>query len=159
MYKRQSEEVRNFKADPAKEMRRHFPTLESVIGSFRVCPGHEAYTTRYYRLDPAGLRRTVLAADAYQSVNPANGVGISKCLTDARVITDCLPHWLEQKVGAIDTERYYRDARKQRIDDEALRRWRWATESSTSRSLVTRVKRLRIATSMAVRRKLKNLKS
>ena len=146
-----SDEVRQTKADTLRKIRELFPDIDRRLGPFEICTDIQAYTTRYYRLAAEHLHRTVIVGDAYQSVNPANGVGLSKCLTDSQVVFDLLPRLLESSSSLLDLEQYYADSRKQRIDDEARDRWRWTSESTTSRSLKTRLKILKRGASERLR--------
>ena len=86
-----NERVRSIRADALIEVQKLFPNLESRIGPFRISSKVQTYTTRYYRQTPEHLHRTVLVGDAYQSVNPANGMGLSKCLVDAEALVNLLP--------------------------------------------------------------------
>jgi len=143
--------VRRLKVDMHSELRALFPDLERRIGAFDICTAVQSYTTRYYRMNGNSLRRVVLVGDACQSVNPANGVGLSKCLTDAQVLLELMPQLLNSPDDPIDLHAYYGDARKIKVDNEGLNRWLWANESTTSRSLKTRLKRSRIYAAGPVR--------
>lgn len=146
------EQARKLKHDMSQEIRKLFPNVEAHIGPFRISSEIESYSTRYYRHDANHLTRTVLVGDAFQSVNPANGVGLSKCLTDAQTLLDALPQTLERPSARIDLNAYYGSPRKREVDLTALRRWRWANELATSQSLRTKFKKVRIASRGRVRR-------
>ena len=146
------EQARKVKRDVSQEIRTLFPNIEAHIGRFRIGSEIESYTTRYYRQDADHLTRTVLVGDAFQSVNPANGVGLSKCLTDARTLLDALPRTFEEPSARMDLNAYYGSARKREVDDTALRRWRWANELATSQSLRTKFRKGRSAASGRLRK-------
>lgn len=150
-----SDPVRSFKTDPTQGLLTHFPSLENQVGSFRISSNVENYTTRYYRVNTEHLQSVVLVGDAYQSVNPANGVGISKCLTDIQVLLEKLPNLLDERSRRAALDDFYRDRRKLDTDREGVRRWRWAYESATSQSLLTRLKRFRIGASARIRNQVR----
>ncbi|KPK35715.1 MAG: hypothetical protein AMJ65_17195 [Phycisphaerae bacterium SG8_4] len=139
------EHARKLKLDVSKEIRKLFPNIETHIGPFRISSEVESYSTRYYRHDVSHLTRTVLVGDAFQSVNPANGVGLSKCLTDAQALLEKLPRLVEEPSAGVDLKAYYGSPRKREVDCAALKRWRWANELATSQSLRTQFKKIRVA--------------
>ncbi|MBT8083809.1 MAG: hypothetical protein HKN35_09485 [Woeseia sp.] len=128
---------------PMTELYRLFPTMERRIGAMHYASEVQAYTTRYYRLNAEHLNRIVLAGDAYQSVSPATGVGLSKCLVDAQVLVDLMPTLAESSSAQVQIKNYYQDTRKTRIDDIALKRWQLVNELATSQSLRTKLKILK----------------
>lgn len=138
-----SDAVRAFRGDPLGELRRLFPDLESRIGPFNIATQVQSFTTRYYRQDCSHLKSVVLVGDAFQSVSPATGVGISKCLTDAQALLSLLPRLLDGPAVRLNPNDYYENRQKIRIDEEALGRWEWANESASSQSLITAAKRLK----------------
>ncbi len=148
-----SDAAKQLKADPLGEIARLFPGHAGRIGSLEMSSDLQAYTTRYYRMNVQHLARTVLMGDAFQSVSPATGMGLSKCLVDVQVLAGLLPRLLEDSRALVPLDEYYRDERKTQTDDEALQRWRWENEASTSRSLVTQLKKLRLYASAAIRSK------
>ena len=135
------EQARKLKHDVSQEIRNLFPNIEAHVGPFRVSSDIESYSTRFYRHDATHLTRTVLVGDAFQSVNPANGVGLSKCLTDARTLLELLPRTFEAPSALMDLNAYYESPQKREVDDTALRRWRWANEVATSQSLRTKFRK------------------
>ena len=149
-WEQSNERVRKLKSDTAQELQEMFPGLDAHVGPLRLCSKVDSYSTRYYRLDSDHLVRTVLAGDAFQSVNPANGIGLSKCLTDAQSLLGLLPELSKSGSSAVDLAAYYRDPRKREVDHSALKRWRWANELATSQSLGTRIKKLRCAASARI---------
>jgi 2-polyprenyl-6-methoxyphenol hydroxylase-like FAD-dependent oxidoreductase len=153
-----NEQTKQFKANTPREIRRLFPDLDSRIGQFEICSEVQAYTTRHYRFDSGHLRRIALVGDACQSVSPANGVGLSKCLTDAKALLDLLPGLLASRTAHVDLASYYRNERKRHFDREALQRWRWSTESATSQSLKTKIKKLRFGVSAMISKNVTKLR-
>ncbi len=147
--------VRNMKSETETELARWFPDMTNIIGPFRVSAEAESYSTKYYRHAPPAGTRIAVVGDAFQSVNPANGVGLSKCLTDVTVLTELLSNAASSDV---DLSNYYSDPRKLSVDAEGLKRWRWAMESATSTSISTRLRRLRINVSSRARNLLRKLR-
>lgn len=147
-----SEQTGKLKSDVSRELRRVFPTLDAHIGPFRISSRVESYSTRYYRCEADHLFRTVLVGDAFQSVNPANGIGLSKCVTDAQTLLNLLPGMVEDSSSHFDLDAYYKNPRKCEVDRVALQRWRRTSELATRRSLRTWLKRLRITTRAWVKR-------
>ena len=138
-----SKRVRNLKSGMSQELRKLFPSLEAQVGPISVCSKVDSFSTRYYRLDANHLDHTILIGDAFQSVNPANGVGLSKCLTDAQTLLTLLPELSKTASSFVDLAAFYRDLRKRKIDNVALKRWRWTNELATSQSLRTKIRKLR----------------
>lgn len=150
-WKPSDEQARRLKLDVSRELRKLFPNIETHIGPFRISSEVESYSTRYYRYDIDHLTRTVLVGDAFQSVNPADGVGLSKCLTDAQALLDALPKVYEEPSARMDLKSYYESPRKREVDRTALERWRWSNELATSQSLRTKFKKIRVAARGRVR--------
>lgn len=147
-----SEATREFKADPLGELARFFPDLDDRIGPIRLTSEVQAFMTRYYRIDSEHLHGMVLLGDAFQSVSPATGVGLSKCLVDVQVVVDMLPQLLEDPAARLDLSKYYRDEGKLQSDDLAMGYWQWANESATSRSVTTRLKAVKHRVSPVIRK-------
>jgi 2-polyprenyl-6-methoxyphenol hydroxylase-like FAD-dependent oxidoreductase len=138
--------------EPRKELERLLPGLSNVLGDFVVQGRVEACRIDLYRLKDCMRPGVVMVADAYQSVCPSSGMGLSKVLTDVDVLcNDCIPRWFATPGLDVDKlAHFYSDRRKQQVDDEALNRavrsrrvatdtsfrwqarriisqWRWAT--------------------------------
>jgi 2-polyprenyl-6-methoxyphenol hydroxylase-like FAD-dependent oxidoreductase len=150
-WEQSNERVRKLKSATSEELRNLFPSLDSHVGPLRVSSKVDTYSTRYYRLEADHLARTVLAGDAFQSVNPANGVGLSKCLTDTQTLLALLPELSRTASSSVDLAAYYRDPRKCEVDYKALKRWRWSNELATSQSVQTKMKKLQFATTARVK--------
>jgi 2-polyprenyl-6-methoxyphenol hydroxylase-like FAD-dependent oxidoreductase len=138
-----SNNVRNFRKNPLLVMDRLFPSMRSAISSFQLTSPLQVYTTNYYRQNCDHLKSTVVVGDAYQSVSPATGVGISKCLTDASVLLRAIQISPGEQFKSIDLRAFYNDPLKREVDDRALHRWAWANESATSRTARTNLKKIK----------------
>ena len=148
-----SPESKRLRSDTKPTLLRYFPWLEDRIGPYRLSTKTQVYTTYYYRQRSDRLKNVVLVGDAYQSVSPATGVGLSKCLADTQALLELMPALRQGSARGLEFAPFYANPRKRSVDDNALARWRWANEFSTSRSLVTTLKKLkrRLADSRARR--------
>jgi 2-polyprenyl-6-methoxyphenol hydroxylase-like FAD-dependent oxidoreductase len=138
-----SSEARAFRKAPLDALNELFPFLEDRVGTFRISSPVQVYTTRYYRQDCSQLRRTVLVGDEFQSVAPATGMGITKCLTDSLALLKTVRRFAGAKPGSIELRDYYASPDKVFVDDSARAQWRWANESATSQSLKTNLKKIK----------------
>jgi len=138
-----SNNARDCRSNPLLIMDRLFPRLRDTIGHVQLVSQVQAYTTNYYRQKCDHLKSAVVVGDAYQSVSPATGVGISKCLTDASVLLRAIVMPPGQPFNSVDLNSFYDDPLKREVDDGALRRWAWANESSTSQTMRTSLKKIK----------------
>jgi 2-polyprenyl-6-methoxyphenol hydroxylase-like FAD-dependent oxidoreductase len=136
-------EAKEFRSNPLAELHGLFPHLSGRIGSFRLTSALQVFTTHYYRHDCSHLKSAVLVGDEFQSVSPATGMGLSKCLTDSLALLQVTPHLLGRKNGRLDLQLFYDNNEKRRVDDAARHKWEWANETATSRSLKTKLKKLK----------------
>ena len=125
------------------ELRRYFPMLEKRICPFRLSTKVQAFTTYYYQQSKNHLHNVILVGDAYQSISPATGVGLSKCLCDVQALMELLQNFSADRAVDLDCALFYQNPIKRQVDDNAYHRWHWANESSTSRSIGTIFKRLK----------------
>jgi 2-polyprenyl-6-methoxyphenol hydroxylase-like FAD-dependent oxidoreductase len=79
----------------------------------------------------------VLIGDAFQSVCPATGTGLSKVLTDVqRLCRGHVPGWLETPgMGAEKIAAFYRDPEKTSSDRRSLQMAEHRRRAATDRSL------------------------
>jgi len=132
--------AKRLRTETLAELRARFPGLVERIGPFRISSKVQVFTTHYYRQSVSHLNSVVLVGDAYQSVSPATGVGLSKCLSDVQSLLGLLQDKSASSLAGMDNDAFYLKTTKRRVDDNALQRWRWANESSTSRSFMTVLK-------------------
>ena len=145
-------DTREMVKSPDATLRKVLPGLDAVIGDFTISGRVEPYRIDLYRMKDCARPGVLLLGDAYQSVCPSTGMGLSKVLTDVDVFcTELAPAWFKtpgMPVAKIDE--FYRSARKRDVDDRALsaalsgrrqivdrspiwqvrrwiRDWRWAT--------------------------------
>ena len=133
-------EARAFRRDPIASLRRYFPVLDDAVGPMALSSTPQLVTTEYYRQNTDHLTSTVLVGDEYQSVSPATGMGISKCVTDAEVLTGLLPQLVKDPSARLDLSAFYNDPRKQVVDEKAHSSWAWSNNVSTDRSMGMRFK-------------------
>jgi 2-polyprenyl-6-methoxyphenol hydroxylase-like FAD-dependent oxidoreductase len=144
--------TRSMVKDPVATLGHVLPGMDAVIGDYVVEGRVEPFRIDLYRMQDCALPGVVLLGDAYQSVCPSTGMGLSKVLTDVDVLcNDLAPRWFATPgMGRDKTAELYADARKRKTDDRALkaaldgrhqivnrspiwqlrrvvRDWRWAT--------------------------------
>jgi 2-polyprenyl-6-methoxyphenol hydroxylase-like FAD-dependent oxidoreductase len=115
--------VREMLRQPVTVLQRVLPGLAPVVGRYGVPGKVEVFNIDLYRMRDCLLPGVVLLGDAFQSVCPSTGMGMSKVLTDVNVLCNaCLPGWLSS--GAIGPEQlaaFYAHPGKAAIDDRAMR--------------------------------------
>jgi 2-polyprenyl-6-methoxyphenol hydroxylase-like FAD-dependent oxidoreductase len=106
--------VQAMRRDPAATLRPAMPGLTRVTGPWRASSLVTTRVIDLYTANPPGYPGIVLIGDAFQSVCPATGTGLSKVLTDVEVLCGTyLQCWLEGgAVTARETAEFYGDARK-----------------------------------------------
>jgi len=140
---------------PDEVLHQVLPGMERVIGDYRVRGRVEPFRIDLYRYSDAARPGIVFLADAYQSVCPTTGMGMSKVLTDVDVLCHhCVPHWMQ--AGRVDeamVEAFYAHPLKQDVDaralKHALRGRRIATEDTLPARLRRAVRNWRWATGVA----------
>jgi 2-polyprenyl-6-methoxyphenol hydroxylase-like FAD-dependent oxidoreductase len=123
--------------DPmAKQLRDHtlatlvnlFPKLCDFTGEIELDSRIQSVPTNYYRVTGYRVPGVVLVGDAFQSVSPATGSGLSKVLTDVECVIDCfLSRWKDyESISARDVMSYYRHREKRGCDRRSLQSWYYA---------------------------------
>ena len=114
--------VRSFHDDAAGQLRRLFPRLERVIGPYEVVSKVEARPIDLWVTEAPARAGVVLAGDAFQSVCPSTGSGLSKVLTDVAALATLVPEWLATPgMPATKIEAFYAHPNKQAVDASSLR--------------------------------------
>lgn len=114
-------EVDRFQKDPTAELLRTFPHLTRFTGSFRVIGRIEMGPADLYRAEGYLQPGLVLIGDAFQSVCPTTGTGVSKVLTDVQVLCSCIPDWLRSAgMGTDKLVGFYQHPRKVACDRSSL---------------------------------------
>lgn len=117
-------DTREMVKDPTASLHRLLPGLDQVVGPYCLSSKIEAFRIDLYRMDAIAFPGVVVIGDAYQSVCPSTGRGLSKVLTDVDVLCNqCAPAWRgHDRIGADMTGALYRNASKVAVDDDALHR-------------------------------------
>jgi 2-polyprenyl-6-methoxyphenol hydroxylase-like FAD-dependent oxidoreductase len=116
--------TREMVKEPTAVLRRLFDGLENIVGAYRVTGKVEPFRIDLYRMDAVSSPGVVVVGDAFQSVCPSTGRGLSKVLTDVDVLcNECIPAWWgKSELGAELLADFYRHPRKVEVDAEALTR-------------------------------------
>lgn len=138
-----SSKALQFKQRPIESMNEIFPVFEEKIGLMRVIGKVQSYSGTYYRRNCAGYDGLTILGDAYQSISPATGLGISKCLADISSALKCIGEWDFQSTTRVNTGSYYECSDKKHVDDKALSAWEWSNRRSSSNSAGVKLKLMR----------------
>jgi 2-polyprenyl-6-methoxyphenol hydroxylase-like FAD-dependent oxidoreductase len=115
--------TRDFMREPSSALLRLLPGLDAVIGSFAVSGKVQPFKIDLYRMENLGIPGVVAIGDAYQSVCPSTGTGLSKVLTDVDVLCNSFaPNWLSmESISATEIEKFYVNPRKAAKDAYSMR--------------------------------------
>jgi 2-polyprenyl-6-methoxyphenol hydroxylase-like FAD-dependent oxidoreductase len=128
--------VRALAADPWATLTRSMPGLARVTGAWRAASKVESRPIDLWVADSFVREGIVLVGDAFQSVCPATGTGLSKVLTDVeRLCGTYIAPWLATPgMGARKVGSFYADVAKTMSDraslDDAEHRRRFGTNRS-----------------------------
>lgn len=130
--------------EPATALPRLLPGLDQLIGSYAVQGKIEPFKIDLYRMQQCARAGMVLIGDAYQSVCPSTGMGLSKVLTDVDVLcNEFVPRWMAAgSITTSDVAAFYAHERKSAVDDRALHLALAGRDSVLATSLRWRVQRL-----------------
>jgi 2-polyprenyl-6-methoxyphenol hydroxylase-like FAD-dependent oxidoreductase len=138
-----SPEALQFKKRPIEWMNQIFPLSEERIGRMRLIGKVQSYSGTYYRRNCTGIDGLVILGDAYQSISPATGMGISKCLADISSVLKCIGEWDFQSTTRVETRSFYECVDKENVDDKALSTWVWSNRRSSSNSVCVQLELMR----------------
>jgi 2-polyprenyl-6-methoxyphenol hydroxylase-like FAD-dependent oxidoreductase len=124
-------------ADPAKTLHEAMPGLRRLTGPWRAASKVETRVMDLYQVSAPTRDGIVLVGDAFQSVCPATGTGLSKLLTDVeRLCLVHLPAWLSSPGMAADKiAAFYADPEKMASDRYSLDTAEYRRQFGTNRSL------------------------
>jgi 2-polyprenyl-6-methoxyphenol hydroxylase-like FAD-dependent oxidoreductase len=144
--------VRRFLREPHDELHRVLPDLRRVVGPFRVSGRAEGARIDLYRVDGHRQPGVVVLGDAFQSVCPSTGTGVSRVLTDVDVLcSDCVPEWLATPgMAAHKIDRFYDHPRKVAMDAESLHAAEYTRRLALDPALRWRLHRWRLRAEMRV---------
>lgn len=106
---------------PGEALANAFPRLSRLVGRVDAKGRAEAQTIDLFQLESPPRDGLVAIGDAYQSVCPATGTGLSKVLTDVVALCDRAPDWMATPgMGTEKIADYYADPRKRASDAQSL---------------------------------------
>ena len=138
-WKPKDERIRSFSSKPKETLLKSMAGLVKVLGDFEIEPKIERFSIDLYKAENLLTPGVVFIGDAFQSVCPATGTGLSKVFTDVDVLFRCVMNeWMGTPgMSAKKIASFYQDPRKQEQDrhslSAALRRRRVAVEFSDLR--------------------------
>lgn len=102
-----------------------FPNIFKHTGEIEITSKIQIMPTQFYRVKNHIKKGLVVLADEYQSVNPVTGKGLSKVLTDVKLLGQkYLPQWIEKNDCSIQKIRqFYNDPEKVSCDKDSLYSW------------------------------------
>jgi 2-polyprenyl-6-methoxyphenol hydroxylase-like FAD-dependent oxidoreductase len=143
VYRSPGEEwVNRFKQEPHDDLMRALPELVRFTGPCRITGRVEMCPVDLYGVGRHIQPGLVLVGDAYQSVCPTTGTGLSKVLTDVDVLSECVPKWLRTPgMGNEKLSDYYTHSRKTACDTKSLRQAQYCRALSTNSSYCWQIHR------------------
>lgn len=135
-WKPNNERIRSFSSKPKETLLESMAGLVQVLGDFEIEPKVERFSIDLYVAENLQTPGVVFIGDAFQSVCPATGTGLSKVFTDVDVLFQCVMNeWMGTPgMSAKKIASFYQDPRKQEQDrhslNAAIRRRRVAVEMS-----------------------------
>jgi 2-polyprenyl-6-methoxyphenol hydroxylase-like FAD-dependent oxidoreductase len=138
------ERTREFVRQPDQELAHWLPQVNEVAGQFTVSSKVETARIDLFETAPPAAPGVVLIADAFQSVCPITGTGLSKVLTDVDVLChECMPAWLASPgMEAGKLASFYQNARKREVDQHSLAGADYARRITMDTSLGWRLRRV-----------------
>jgi len=115
--------VREFIAAPIEALARLFPGLFEMTGEIELDGKVEAMPVDLFSAIAPARNGLVLVGDAFLSVSPATGTGLSKVLTDVDLLCrEFMPRWLDstRRVEAASIAAFYASAAKKAVDERSL---------------------------------------
>ncbi|HUQ10526.1 MAG TPA: FAD-dependent monooxygenase [Steroidobacteraceae bacterium] len=140
----QSEWSREMRLNTGAALERTFSRLRRVVGNFTIVGRVNAAAIDLWTSDVTPQPGVVLIGDAFQSVCPVTGTGLSKVLTDVHVLGQMAPEWLATPgMSAGKTAAYYASAAKRSSDERSLQSALYSKRASIDQGLRARLARFR----------------
>ncbi len=132
-----------FRDDPLAHLFEAMPGLAPLLAGAQVVRPAEIRATDLYETEGHAIDGVVLIGDAFRSCCPATGMGVTRILTEIRILTKThLPNWLATPgMGSGKIAAFYADPAKLRTDERAARRAETARSTSTRTTLPWRARR------------------
>ena len=132
-----------FRDAPLARLMEAMPGLAPLLAGAGVVGAAEIRATDLYETEGHDLDGVVLIGDAFRSCCPATGMGVTRLLTEIRLLVKTyLPAWLATPgMDAGKLAGFYADPARRRIDERAARRAETGRDTSTRTSLPWRARR------------------
>jgi len=116
--------LRSFSRDPLGHVLEIAPELAPILGEARVLRKCEVRVTDLTAIENHVRPGVVFIGDAFSTVCPASGTGVSKVLNDVRLLcVRHIPDWLASPgLSRAKIEAFYGDPEKLALDRDAMRR-------------------------------------
>ena len=141
-------DVRAYLSDARSELIRRMPWLVDLTGEFKLTTRVEAFPVDLSVTEGVNRAGIVLIGDAFQTVCPSTGTGLTKVFTDVDVLCrECVPKWLATAgMDASKVGEFYANARKRAVDAHSLGSALTMRRTALDRSLRFRIFRARLNT-------------
>ena len=147
------EQATAFVREPEAALERAFPRLASLVGPIEIVSRVESARVDLFQVERLPQPGLVPVADAFQSVCPSTGTGLSKVLTDVDVLChELVPEWLASPgLAAEKAARFFDHPRKRGVDQGSLSGADYRRRTALDGSLRWRIHRARVYSSMRLR--------
>jgi 2-polyprenyl-6-methoxyphenol hydroxylase-like FAD-dependent oxidoreductase len=145
--------VKKLSAAPERALAALIPELTALTGELKVTGRVQARAIDLQVVDPPERAGLVLIGDAFQSVCPSTGTGLSKVLTDVDLLAgELLPRWLATPGMGVDkVAAFYLSPRKREVDRRSLEGALFQRHLALDDSLEGRLARLRFFAGLRLR--------
>jgi len=149
--------VRLAKQAPLAAIGQVLPGLRRALESVEVVEPAELWVTDIYRVENPTRPGIVLIGDAFQTSCPSTAYGVTRLLSDIKILMrDHLDDWLQApSIGPAEISAFYDNPSKTAVDAEGLGRAMTAREAAVSTGFRWRAYRLAVS----AKRRLKALAS
>jgi 2-polyprenyl-6-methoxyphenol hydroxylase-like FAD-dependent oxidoreductase len=126
------------KQNPEEALNTLMPSLEKLIGKFKVDGRVHVRPVDLYQNHPEKCDGIVFVGDAYSTSCPGAGTGTSKAVTDVEILcSKYIPQWLDQNRFDADTlSEFYQDETKRESDASSLHEAYFLKSLSLEKSLI-----------------------
>lgn len=130
--------MQDIKQTPEKALTHLMPSLENLIGKFKVVGRVHVRPVDLYQNHPEKCDGIVFVGDAYSTSCPGAGTGTSKAVKDVEILcSKYIPKWLEQKQFTAETlNEFYQDEAKLQSDASSFNEAYFLKSLSIEKSLI-----------------------